>query len=59
MTCPPKSGRFALEFFIYGPRQDKEKSMKASKFSEAQIALVLKQAERWYGGCGGLPQGRD
>ena len=32
--------------------------MKASKFSEAQIAFVLKQAER-LGSCGGLPQGRD
>jgi hypothetical protein len=34
-----------------------ESSMKASKFSEAQIAFVLKQAED--GWAGGLPEGGD
>jgi hypothetical protein len=32
--------------------------MKASKFSEAQIAFVLKQLKT-LGSCGGLPQSRD
>ena len=31
--------------------------MKASKFTEAQIAFVLKQAEGRYARAGGLPEG--
>jgi len=34
-----------LEFSTYAPVWEKEDSMKASRFSEAQIAFVLKQAE--------------
>ena len=33
--------------------------MKASRFSEAQIAFVLKQAEDGTIGWRGVPQGRD
>jgi putative transposase len=39
-------GHLELEFSTYDPWWEKEEnSMKASKFSEAQIAFVLKQAE--------------
>ena len=33
--------------------------MKRSKFTEAQIAFILRQAEEGDGGRRGLPQGRD
>ncbi len=41
------------------PGRGEESSIKASKFSEAHIAFVLKQAEGRCGGCRGMPQGRD
>ncbi len=47
-----KLGHLELEFSTYDPWWEEEKnSTKASKFSEARIALVLKQAE------GGTPIG--
>jgi len=33
--------------------------MRASKFSDAQKACILKQGNDWVPGCGHLPQGRD
>ena len=33
--------------------------MKASKFSDAQKAFILKQGERRRSGCRHLPEGRD
>lgn len=45
VTCPAKLGQSELEFSTYDPRMGKESSIKASKFSEAQIAFVLKQAQ--------------
>ena len=46
MTCSPILGQRELEFSTYDPCwEEEENSMKASKFSEAQIAFVLKQAE--------------
>jgi len=34
-----------LEFSIYDPDREKEDSMKRSKFTDAQIAFILRQAE--------------
>jgi len=34
-----------LEFSIYDPIREKEDSMKRSKFTDAQIAFILRQAE--------------
>jgi len=46
MTCPFELGHLELEFSTYDPLRGKRRfQMKASKFSEAQIAFVLKQAE--------------
>lgn len=46
MTCPVKLGHLELEFSTYDTRgEEEENSIKASKFSKAQIAFVLKQAE--------------
>lgn len=46
MTCPSTLAQLELEFSTYDPwREEEESSVKNSKFSEAQIALVLKQAE--------------
>lgn len=46
LTCPVKLGHLKLEFSTYDPWwEEEENSMKASKFSEAQIAFVLKPAE--------------
>lgn len=46
LTCPVKLGHLELEFSTYDSLwEEEENSMKASKFSEAQIAFVLKQAE--------------
>lgn len=33
--------------------------MKRSKFSESQIAFILRQAEEGHGDCGGVPASRD
>jgi len=33
--------------------------VKRSKFTEAQIAFILRQAEEGDDGCGGMPQSRD
>ena len=46
MTCSPFLDRFELKNFSLGlVGQWAEEAMKRSKFSEAQIAFVLKQAE--------------
>lgn len=46
MRAPYKLGHLELEFSTFDPGWEKEESsMKASKFSKAQIAFVLKQLE--------------